>query len=398
VSQNMKAMIRILLFLLCAAYVFSSSVHAGQQKKKNGTTAIDIKDFEDNRHHWYDIRDEARVIDPLPDQRRYPPSDVAKIADNILLYQKSNGGWPKNYDMLAVLTDGQKSNLQKVFNERNTTFDNGATYSHVEYLARAYTQTNDARYRDASLRGIDFILWAQYPNGGWPQFFPDTSGYRKYITFNDGAMPGIMKVLYGILKNSDEYSFVDDARRVKIQDAFRRGVACILRCQIVQNGRLTVWCQQHDQRDYRPQKARSFEPASLCSSESAELVIFLMSLENPDTSIVRSVQSAVQWFRDSEIHGIRVETVSAPTVVYQYHTTDIDKVVVNDPNATPIWARMYELGTNRPLFCNRSEQVVYSLAEVDRERRTGYAWYTYDPEGMLKKYETWSKNLQQKKK
>jgi PelA/Pel-15E family pectate lyase len=64
---------------------------------------------------------------------------------------------------------------------------------------------------------------------------------------------------------------------------------------------------------------------------------------------------------------------------------------VKDPNAPPIWARLYELGTNRPLFCNRDRKVVYSLAEVDRERRTGYSWYIYAPAEVLKKYLEWQK-------
>jgi len=42
------------------------------------------------------------------------------------------------------------------------------------------------------------------------------------------------------------------------------------------------------------------------------------------------------------------------------------------------------------LFCNRDSKVVYSLAEVARERRSGYAWYTYNPQKVLAKYPAWS--------
>jgi hypothetical protein len=34
---------------------------------------------------------------------------------------------------------------------------------------------------------------------------------------------------------------------------------------------------------------------------------------------------------------------------------------------------------------------LYSLAEVSRERRSGYAWYTDKPEKVLKKYPAWQK-------
>jgi hypothetical protein len=133
---------------------------------------IDVAGFQDGSHHWYDIEDEEKVIQPLPHQPRCKASDINGIADNILLYQKSNGGWPKNYDMLAILTPEQKRLIDSVRNDITTTFDNGSTHAHVQYLAKAYLRTKDRRYSTAALRGIDFILAAQYPNGGWPQFYP----------------------------------------------------------------------------------------------------------------------------------------------------------------------------------------------------------------------------------
>ena len=72
-----------------------------------------------------------------------------------------------------------------------------------------------------------------------------------------------------------------------------------------------------------------------------------------------------------------------------YHSTEYDKVVVQDSNAPPIWTRFYELETHKPLFCNRDGTVVYSLNEVERERRTGYAWYVYDPQEILDLYPAW---------
>src|SRR4030042_937900 len=71
----------------------------------------------------HDIHDEERMIDPLPDQPRCTPSEVTKIADNILLFQKNNGGWPKNYDMRAILTEEQKTSVMNGKNETNTTFE-----------------------------------------------------------------------------------------------------------------------------------------------------------------------------------------------------------------------------------------------------------------------------------
>jgi len=74
-----------------------------------------------------------------------------------------------------------------------------------------------------------------------------------------------------------------------------------------------------------------------------------------------------------------------------FRVSTTDRVVVNEPGAPPIWTRYYELKTHRPLFCNRDSKVVYSLAEVDRERRDGYGWYTYGPQKVLNSYHEWQK-------
>jgi len=346
----------------------------------------------DSAHHWYDIYGDDKVITALPNKPRYKPEEITEIADNILLFQKVNGGWPKNYDMLAILTDKQKEAVKKsVKDTSTTTFDNGTTHSQVEYLSKVYTATHDEKYKTGCLKGIDFILSAQYSNGGWPQFYPNKAGYSKFITFNDDAMMGIMEVLQHILKNNPEYSFVDNTHREKIQVAFNKGLDCILRCQIKENGILYSWCQQHDNVNFRPRWGRAFEPPSICNGESAEIVKLLMSLDNPSLEIIRSIQGAVKWFNNSKILGIKVKVISAPTVVYKWRTSSTDRIVENDPNAPPIWTRFYELKTHTPMFCTRDSKTVYSLADVERERRDGYGWYTYAPQEVLDIYPEWQK-------
>jgi PelA/Pel-15E family pectate lyase len=352
---------------------------------------FNLEPFYDSAHHWYDIHDEDKIINPLPDQKRYNPSKVTKIADNIVLFQKSNGGWAKNYDMLAILSQKQKQAVINAKDETNTTFDNGATHSQVQYLADVYTKTEVERYKRACIKGIEFILEAQYNNGGFPQFYPDTSGYKKYITFNDDAMVGVMKVLYRIVMNSSEYFFISDTFRNRVKRAFEKGIDCILKCQIAEDGVKNVWCQQHDNIDFHPQNARTFEPAAICNGESTEIVYLLMQLDNPSKEVITSVQSAVKWFEESKIYGIRVEWVDSSHADYKYHSTDKDRVVVEDQDAPPIWTRFYELGTHKPMFCRRDGKIVYSLAEVERERRTGYRWYLNWPQIILDIYPAWQK-------
>ncbi|MCB9259836.1 MAG: pectate lyase [Ignavibacteriales bacterium] len=350
---------------------------------------LDLNRFMDSAHHWYGINDEDRIIQPLPDQPKYNAEEYQNIADNILLFQKENGGWAKNFDMQAILDDEQRAKVLADKPIENTTFDNGATHSQLSYLAEVYTITKDDKYKDAFLKGLDFILTAQYQNGGWPQFFPDTSGYRKYITFNDGAMMGVIKILENIVNKNSNYLFIHDPKYQEVKNAFEKGIDCILDMQIVDEDRTTVWCQQHDQVTLKPQNARTFEPASICNGESSEIVLFLMSLENPSDRIKSAIINAVSWFEDSAIEGIRVEVIKAPKEEYKYHTTSFDRVVVEDEDAPRIWTRFYELETHRPMFCRRDGKIVYSLAEVERERRTGYGYYNYAPEEVLSYFSEW---------
>jgi len=349
----------------------------------------DLSRFEDSAGHWYRIFDEDKVIQPLPEKPRYKKSQVTRIADNILLFQKNNGGWPKNYDMKAVLSDEQIVALKNSKNAINTTFDNGATHSQLTYLAEAFTLTQDERYKNAFLKGMEFVLEAQYINGGWPQFYPDTSGYRKYITFNDLAMVGIMNMLQEIVYCYPQYDFIGENLRMRINQAYQIGIECIINCQIVDNGEKTAWCQQHDNIDFSPRGARAYEKASICNQESAEITKLLMAIQNPDRKVINAIENAVKWFRKSEIHGIRVDWIESTEETFLYHSSKYDRIVVNDSTAQGIWPRFSELGTHKPIFCSRDGKVYYTMAEIDRDRRTGYGWYTYEPENVLSLYPSW---------
>jgi len=352
---------------------------------------IDPQPFADNANHWYMGPDKTRMINPLPGKPKYSPTQLAEIGDNILLFQKANGGWAKNYDVFAILTDAQKDSVRSRRDELNTTFDNGSGYTQVAALSVIYKATHLDKYRDAAINGLHYLLTAQYANGGWPQYYPLENNYSKEITYNDGAYEGIMELLRDILANLPQYDYLDAASRKKVEQAYHKGIDCILKTQINDMGVPTAWCQQYDEHTLQPAWARKFEPPSICNGESADIVLFLMNMENPDKRIINAVQCAVKWFQDSKIYNTKVVTIPAPRMVTPFRISTTDRLVTHDTTAAPIWTRYYELKTHKPLFCNRDSKVVYSLADVDRERRDGYGWYTYAPQKVLNKYPEWQK-------
>ena len=381
-----------LLTLIILSAIPNLYLHAQSKEKDGKTVSISLEPFGDSMRHWYGIHDDGNIINPKANQPKYPESEITQIADNILLYQRNNGGWPKNYDMQAILIPEQVDSLIKTKDMIHTTFDNSTTYTHIEYLAQVYSQTHIEKYKDACLKGIQFVLAAQFSNGGWPQYYPLEEGnYSRRITFNDGAYLGVIKMLKRVVDHDPIFAFVGKDVRNEVELAYSKGLECILTLQIIDNGKLTVWCQQHDEVTLQPAWARAYEPPSICNGESASIILFLMSLEKPNQEIIESIQSAVKWFNDSKILYTKVKTIQAPPEKSQWRTSTTDRVVVVDSLAPPIWTRYYELGTEKPLFSDRNSKFYYSMAEVSRERRSGYGWYTYAPQEVLDKYPDWQK-------
>ncbi|MXV14081.1 pectate lyase [Hufsiella ginkgonis] len=385
--SDAAAYVRIALLtagILLTGKVFSQGQSPGR---------IDPGPFADNAHHWYDIYDKEAAIHPREGRPKHAPTNLEAIGDNIVLLQKENGGWPKNYDIMAILTPAQKDSLAKVKNKLNTTYDNGSTFSHIAALAVVYNALKRDKYKTAALKGLGFVLASQYANGGWPQYFPLQDNYSRNVTYNDGNFTGIMSLLKNIAGDKPDFAFVDNSYREKVKAAYAKGLACIIKTQINDAGSPTAWCQQYDEVTLQPSWARKFEPPSICNQESADLVLFLMSIERPGKALISAIQHAVAWFNESKIYHTRVTTISAPREVSAFRVSVTDKVVVADDNAPPIWTRYYELKTHKPIFCDRDSKIVYTLAEVSRERRDGYAWYTYGPQRVLDSYEAWQKRV-----
>jgi len=154
----------------------------------------------------------------------YGGAESLRIADNLLLYQHDNGGWEKNIDMAMPLGSAIRAAVIAGKKEAHTTIDNDATYTQMNYLARVYTATRRPEYRDGFERGFEYLLKAQYPNGGWPQFYPSRNGYWDHITYDDDAMIGVMETLRAIVDKEPDYLFAGDDDRAKARAALTRAV------------------------------------------------------------------------------------------------------------------------------------------------------------------------------
>ena len=321
----------------------------------------------------------------------YQTDAAARIADQVVLFQKDNGGWEKNLDMTAMLTQREKEQLAaKKSDVSETTIDNRTTYSQIAYLGKVITASllkttppnNFPKYKAAFNQGVDYLLASQYENGGFPQYFPLKKGYYTHITFNDDAMIGVMKLLRDIAKKKEDYVFVDEERRLKSENAVAKAVPILLKTQVEIAGKKTVWAAQYDETSLKPAAARKFEPVSLTAGESVGIVRFLMLDATPDQATIDAIEAAVKWFQSNKLNGIRWER------------KNVESFVVKDKTAPPIWARFYQIETMKPIFIGRDSIIKYDVAEIEAERRNGYAWYVSEPNELLEKdYPKWKEKI-----
>lgn len=305
----------------------------------------------------------------------YASAEARAAAASVMQYQSSEGGWLKNTDLLTPpLTPDAVG---------QPTIDNGATTTPMRFLALVAHATGEAAYRQAFERGLDYLLEAQYDNGGWPQYYPLRDGYYSRITFNDDAMVNVLTLLRDVAAGEAPYAFVDDGRRARSETAVAAGIDVILRTQVRQDGRLTGWCAQHDEHTLEPAWARAYEPPSLSGGESVGIVRFLMSVEDPTPAIVASVDGAVEWLRSVAMTGVRVESARGAD-------GRTERFLVADSEAPLVWARFYELGTNRPLYVDRDSVFRYDFSEISYERRSGYSYHGQWPAELIaNEYPAW---------
>ena len=311
-----------------------------------------------------------------------------KIADNMLLFQRSYGGWPKQFnkkkiDYQTEFSGEQRKEIQSQVNEDDATIDNQATTKEIRYLLKAYKQHNNPSYLAAAEKGIEYLLKAQYANGGWPQFYPDSSNYRGQITFNDNAIANVLQVLQDIVEQKNNLELVKKSFIPRAEKAVERGIDCILKTQFTYNDKPTAWAAQYDQRTLKPAQARKFEPAGLASLESAGIVKFLMRLPNPSPAVINAVDHAILWF-----NAVAIKDVEGSIIKDSAQPRGVDRVLVPSPGHIT-WARFYDLETMKPFFSGRDGVKRDRMADIEVERRVGYGWYGDWGEDILKSYPKW---------
>ena len=333
------------------------------------------------------------------DDAYFGTAPAKHIADVIVSFQTPGGGWSKNMSFSGALRlPGQQyaANNLNAFPDPNdfdkpkdpnwnyiSTLDNDATNTELHFLAKVQAQTpgkdGDA-YRASFIKGIHYLLAAQFPNGGFPQVWPLEGGYHDAITFNDNAVSESAETLQDVADGKDEYAFVPADLRKQAGEAADHALKCILVSQIVIDGKKTIWAQQEDALTLAPVSARNYEPGALAASESADMLSWMMSLPNPSPELIASIQAGVSWLKGAAVYGF----------AYAGNRTDGRKLVAT-AGAGPLWSRYYSIPAQKPIFGDRDKTLHDDVNDLSLERRNGYSWWSGGEQKTIDDYGAWAK-------
>ncbi len=231
---------------------------------------------------------------------------------------------------------------------RSTILDDDVTQSALSLLLDVYNVTKDQKYLDAFEKGFQGLCNKEKPQGGWPQRsnFPDFV-YFSYVTLNDNALKDVAFLLYKANEIfSGESKYLDAAKR-----------ACNFLKNVQGNGGSALqrgWAQQYYDNN-QPAWARTFEPPAICSFQtvSAMEMLLEMFLITNDTSWLDPLPAAINWLNSSDTR-------------ISWQENGVTKEG---------WARLYELGTNRPIYGIENgkgtlQPYVYNIEDA----RGGYGW------------------------
>lgn len=397
--MNRKQIACLAVILLCSGTVFAAEPASVEQTRaalSKATAAMRAISTEGGYLWWYspDLKErwgEGKATDTqiwiqtpgtpavgMAFLRAYEATkdaqylDAAQAAAMALARgQLESGGWdyridfePRQLARSYLRADAGRLAPAEVQKRRNvSTFDDDNTQSAIRFLM-AFTQTANDR-DDAAMReiratmeyGLRKMVEAQYPNGAWPQRWDGKSHDAAQYPVQPARFPDEYPREYPKTNYAGHYTLNDDTQRdciLTMLDAHRRlgrpeylaaarkGGDFLILAQLP--APQPAWAQQYNAA-MEPAWARAFEPPAVCTAESVGVIRTLIHLyvETGNEKYLKPIPAAVEWFNRSAIRP-------------------------------GVWARLYEMKTNRPIYGDRDGMIHYTLEELSEERRTGYSW------------------------
>lgn len=300
---------------------------------------------------------------------------------SILSFQMPSGGWYKALPRNIIRQSGYAYSPE---GSLEATIDNDATYQELRFLSLEYAKAPNEyqpQIKNALEKGAKFLIKSQYPNGGFPQMYPLRGWYHDAATLNDDAMLNNIKILGDIADGKDGFAQISTETRTQAKTAKQKAITLLLKLQVSVNGKKTIWAQQYDPLKLIPCSARNFEMTALSSSESANILLYLMQIPTPSQEIKDAIVNGVKYLDDNKIENKKWEKSNLTG----------NKELIDSQNSKPLLARYYDITTNQPLFGDRDKTIHDNIYDISLERRNGYSWYNTSYSNVKKAYDVWIK-------
>ncbi len=271
--------------------------------------------------------------------------DMAKeTGDALATVQLDVGGWRMRQPLSDKWSNTRVDAPGSYRRTAQADFDDARTQGPTLFFIELIRDgSGEERHKEALEKALNLFLEAQYPSGGWPQYYPletedghsDLDNYRRYHHINDASIPDNIEVLQTAYQ-----AFGDDKHR----EAFIRAADWLLEVRLPEAG----WAQQYYDdfvegplKPNSPAPGRWFEPMAITAGETPDVLDILKEvwLETEDDRYIEPFEEVAEWYERSRLDDGR-------------------------------WARFYELHTNRPLYCTPDRVITYS----DDNLRPGYGW------------------------
>ncbi len=309
-----------------------------------------------------------------------PQQQIIEAAENMLLMQRADGGWPTSTHPLRRLSEAERQAFIANKGKNDSSFRHHNVFPQVFYLSHVYLQTGDVRYRNAARDGIKWVTGHQFYNGGWPlNPAADNGVIDTRVTLE--ALIFLRKIAAGKMP----YGYIPyDARR-KVAEAVRKGDEWLLRVQQAHDSRAAIWARAYDLKTSQPIATGEVPVPALDLALSVDIVHYLMAIERPPAEVVRAVEGAVAWYRRHSLQQWQVRQ-SPP----EHSLAALSPMPLPGPT---VWPRYYDARQHLPLKNNASPLTVESRDWFTAN--TGNPWYGDWPAKLLREdYPRWrEKNL-----
>lgn len=237
---------------------------------------------------------------------------AVKVAKAIIKGQHEEGGW--NY----MIDFAGEESMKKWYNTigkngwrleefqhyyGNCTFDDDVTPEAARYLLRIYLEKDEASFKPALDKAINFIVKSQYPVGAWPQRYPlrydfinkGHPDYTSYYTFNDDVIWENIQFLIQCY-----HSLGDE----KYLDPIWKG----MRFYLLSQDSCGAWGQQLTT-NMKVAGARTYEPAAFLPSTTCENAFLLLKFYQytGDTTFLSGIPKAIDWLEKTKLPEDKIE-------------------------------------------------------------------------------------------